>query len=311
MAFDRGIDISEAARGKWKGILGQLGVEDSFLRNIHGPCPMCGGSDRYRWDNKEGRGTFFCAQCGAGDGWDLIKGIKGWNFVEASKAVKSVLGIVEPDKTKPARTEKQNRETMHKVLQGSTEVRQGDVVWQYMKSRGLERDVFPRTIRTAESCWFERDLSLPAMLAIVHDDVGNPVNLHRTYLAADGSGKANVLEPKRVMPGELPNGSAVRLFGAKEVMGIAEGIETAFAAARLFKIPVWAALNAKLLENWIPPSGVQRLYIFGDHDQKYGGQAAAFRLAHRMSVRRDPLECEVMIPGERGSDWADALVKGQ
>lgn len=310
MAFDRGVDVSEMARGKWKGILGQLGVDDIFLKNIHGPCPMCGGEDRYRFDNKEGRGTFYCNACGAGDGWDLIKGIKGWNFIEAKKAVMDVLGIVEPDRTKPPRTEKENRQTMSKVLQGCTEVRQGDVVWTYLKSRGLERAVFPKTLRTSTSCWFERDLSLPAMVAIVHDDMGEPVNLHRTYLKADGSGKANVLEPKRVMPGSLPDGSAVRLFPAKEVMGIAEGIETALAAARLFKVPVWAALNSKLLENWVPPSGAQKVLIFGDNDQKYGGQAAAFRLAHRLSVRRDPVQCEVMIPTTAGEDWADVLGKG-
>jgi hypothetical protein len=37
-------------------------------KNRHQACPVCGGSDRFRFDDKEGRGTWFCNQCGAGDG---------------------------------------------------------------------------------------------------------------------------------------------------------------------------------------------------------------------------------------------------
>ncbi|NYY79755.1 hypothetical protein DMH17_06695 [Raoultella planticola] len=34
---------------------------------------MCGGADRFRFDDKEGRGTWFCNQCGAGDGLKLVE----------------------------------------------------------------------------------------------------------------------------------------------------------------------------------------------------------------------------------------------
>ena len=52
----------------WHGILVGLGVPASALVNKHGPCPVCGGNDRFRFDDKEGLGTFICSHCGAGDG---------------------------------------------------------------------------------------------------------------------------------------------------------------------------------------------------------------------------------------------------
>jgi hypothetical protein len=53
------------AQHRWLDILTALGVPAKFLRNWHGPCPMCGGKDRFRFDDKDGKGTFFCNGCGA------------------------------------------------------------------------------------------------------------------------------------------------------------------------------------------------------------------------------------------------------
>ncbi|MDI5829610.1 hypothetical protein MJN51_36035, partial [Salmonella enterica subsp. enterica serovar Kentucky] len=43
----------------------EVNVPDSPRR--HAPCPACGGKDRFRFDDN-GRGSFICNQCGAGDG---------------------------------------------------------------------------------------------------------------------------------------------------------------------------------------------------------------------------------------------------
>ena len=64
------------AQGRWQGILAELGLSD-YLSGKHGPCPICGGKDRFRWDNKGGNGTYFCNQCGAGDGFKLLQEFKG------------------------------------------------------------------------------------------------------------------------------------------------------------------------------------------------------------------------------------------
>ena len=42
----------DMARGKWRGLLTQLGVDETYLKNEHGPCPICrDGKDRFRFDD--------------------------------------------------------------------------------------------------------------------------------------------------------------------------------------------------------------------------------------------------------------------
>ena len=67
--------LKDRALGRWRGILPALGVPAKALSNRHGPCPMCGGKDRFRFDDKGGRGTWICSKCGAGDGIELVKRI--------------------------------------------------------------------------------------------------------------------------------------------------------------------------------------------------------------------------------------------
>ena len=52
--------LKESAQGRWYGILTQLGIDSAFLKNTHGPCPACGGQDRFRYDDKDGHGTYYC-----------------------------------------------------------------------------------------------------------------------------------------------------------------------------------------------------------------------------------------------------------
>src|SRR5262249_4105914 len=121
-------------------------------------------------------------------------------------------------------------------------------------------------------------------------------------LTPDGH-KAPVDEPRRFEPGQIPAGSAVRLMApAEPVLGIAEGIETACAAMRLFGTPTWAALNAVLLEKFEPPPGVAELVIYADNDGNGRGQQAAETLGARLKIKTD-----IHIPDQVDTDWNDVL----
>lgn len=85
-------NIRELAKGRWFEILAEAGIATNFLTGRHCPCPVCGGRDRFRWDNKEERGTFYCTHCKPGDGIDLLKNYKGWSAKEAFDFVKDLLG---------------------------------------------------------------------------------------------------------------------------------------------------------------------------------------------------------------------------
>ena len=94
--------LMEAAQGRWVEILSSIGgVSASVLTDKHQPCPSCGeGRDRFRFDDIDGNGTWYCNQCGgkdaaggAGNGMDLLMRMKKWSFKAAANAVEHHLGI--------------------------------------------------------------------------------------------------------------------------------------------------------------------------------------------------------------------------
>jgi putative DNA primase/helicase len=145
----------------------------------------------------------------------------------------------------------------------------------------------------------------PAMLAVVITADYQIAGVHRTYLTPDGH-KADVPCVRKLM-GTLPAGAAVRLADHADVLGIAEGIETALSAKILFDVPCWSALNSYGLTTWSPPPEVHDVVVFGDNDTKFGGQAAAWSLAHRLACKG--IAVRVEIPPTAGDDWNDVLRK--
>lgn len=83
-----------SCRGRWQAILPAFGIGAEYLRNRHGPCPGCGGRDRFRFDDKDGRGTFYCNGSGnptSGDGYALISHVHGWDNTRAYREVQAWL----------------------------------------------------------------------------------------------------------------------------------------------------------------------------------------------------------------------------
>ncbi len=72
------------------------GAGDESDKNRHQACPVCGGADRFRFDDQEGRGTWFCNQCGAGDGLKLVEKVFGISASEAAGKVNAVTGNLPP-----------------------------------------------------------------------------------------------------------------------------------------------------------------------------------------------------------------------
>jgi putative DNA primase/helicase len=294
--------IADLVRGRWRGVLLTLGVVETALTGKHTACPGCGGTDRFRFDNKEGRGTWICSRCGAGDGFDLLKLAFGWSFAEAAKRIEACIGEVAPEPVTP-KLARPPREPLRDLWKQSTPFRPGDPVDQYLQARGLLHDC-PPALRYAPSCYYGPGVCLPAMVAVVSGPDVRPVTLHRTYL--EGPRKAPVEEPRKLMPGSVPVGAAVRLAEPGEMMGIAEGIETALAAAALFGIPVWSAISASILEKWAPPEECRRVIVFADADRSFRGQAASYQLARRLVAMG--LDAEVQVPPTMGTDWNDVLL---
>lgn len=299
------LDTANEARGRWPGILSALGIDSKFLRDIHGPCPVCNGKDRFRFDDKL-NGNFFCSQCGAGDGFVLLQKFHGWDFKRAAAEVDKVVGNVpRTSEKKPERTEADKRAFMGKLWKESMPVTPGDPVWLYLERRCGDPAGILQDIRYHPCLKHSTDGGThPAMLAGMGFDGKRYQGIHRTYLTAGGQ-KAQV-DPVRMSYGEVGH---VRLGPVLERLGIAEGIETAICAGKLFRLPVWAGICANGLTAWEPPEGVKSVVVFGDNDSNFTGQAASFALAKRLRI--SGLEVEVQIPGAVGTDWADHLAQAQ
>lgn len=304
------MSVREIARGKWPGILKQMGLDDRFLKNIHGPCPICGsGKDRYRFDNKDGSGSFFCSHCGSGDGVQLVMLFKNLDFKNAAMQIEAAAGFVKSSVYAEKATDEQKRSMLNAAWAGAKRVEHGDPVCGYLEGRGIRLTYISPALRFHPSLKYYResesqvDGAFEAMLAIVTAPDGAGASIHRTYIK-DGQ-KAPVASPRKLMQGMPIKGAAIRLFPVAEVLGVAEGIETALAAAQLFNVPTWACVSAGGLESFIPPDEVKRLVIFADNDTNFVGQSAAYKLASRLAL--SGLEVEVRIPGEAGKDWADVV----
>lgn len=279
--------------GRWRGILRTLGVDSKTLSGKNVPCPFCGGKDRFRFGPTTKFGAWICNQCGSGAGIDLVMRLRNLDRRAAWKLVLGVADTAPKVEEKPI-DETKRRERLNDLWGRAKLLTLDDPAGRYLQSRGIVPPLTGTALRWSQLTG--------AMLARVCGSDGKPVTLQQTFITPEGEKRE-----RRTFWGRHPWGSAVRLAAPEgERLGIAEGVETALSAAFLFGVPTWAALDARHLERWEPPSDIKAVEIFGDNDESFTGQAAAYNLAKRLKVQ-NKLDVAVHVPTTAGTDWNDAL----
>jgi hypothetical protein len=181
----------------------------------------------------------------------------------------------------------------------------GTLAETYLTSRGISHLGARSALRFHPKCWHRdegqtKPVPRPAMIAAVTDGAGALQGVHRTWLAPDGQGKADVATPRRAMGHIL--GNAVRLSPCDEVLALGEGIETMLSVSQAAPgLSVWAALSSGHLGAVLLPKGVQRLYIAADRDP------AGHRAAERLSARAVEIGVRVIVMEPRLGDFNDDL----
>ncbi len=108
---------------------------------------------------------------------------------------------------------------------------------------------------------------------------GNPniAGVHRTFLRADGSGKAPI-KPEKMSLGDV-HGAGTPLAQVGPKLAVSEGIETGLSVQQATGIPTLAALSAAGMQALVLPAGVQEVFIAADPDSvgMNAAQAAARR----------------------------------
>uniref|UniRef100_UPI00097871D6 primase-helicase zinc-binding domain-containing protein n=1 Tax=Cronobacter sakazakii TaxID=28141 RepID=UPI00097871D6 len=288
-------DTVNMACGHWPRILPALGVP--VIRNRHQACPVCGGSDRFRFDDKEGRGTWFCNQCGAGDGLKLVEKVFGVSASEAAGKVNAVTGTL-PPVTAATATADTGTDAARKAaaaraaeLVASARPATGNA---YLTRKGLaDREclTLATTHKTGGVTYCAGDVVVP-----LHDDTGALVNVQ--LINADGE--------KRTLKGGKVKGAAHTFSGKKETgkrLWIAEGYATALTVHHLTGETVMVALSSVNLLSLASLARRQhpacQIILAADRDLSGDGQTKAAAAA-------DACNGVVALPPVFG-DWNDAL----
>lgn len=286
------------ACGHWPNILPALGVK--VIKNRHQSCPVCGGSDRFRFDDKEGRGTWFCNQCGAGDGLKLVEKVFGVTPSEAAGKVNAVTGNLSPVAPEVIATAEAETVADRKAaaalavrLMEKTRPATGNA---YLTRKGFpDRECLTLTVmhKTGGVTFRAGDVVVP-----LSDDTGKLVNLQ--LINADGL--------KRTLKGGQVKGACHVIKGKKQAgkrLWIAEGYATALTVHHLTGETVMVALSsvnllslASLVRQKHPAC---QIILAADRDLNGDGQ-------NKAAAAAEACEGTVALPPVFG-DWNDAFIQ--
>lgn len=179
----------------------------------------------------------------------------------------------------------------------------GTLAETYLRNRGIRCDL-PASLRYHPECWHGPTARRhPAMVAMVEGADGCAI--HRTYLRADGTGKAGLDGGDKLMLG-CTRGGAVTLTQAHNTIVVCEGVETGLAlASGLLRRPatVIAALSTSGIRSLILPPSPGRITVATDGDD--AGRAAGRDLAERAHATGWAVS---LLPAPDGRDWCDVLI---
>jgi putative DNA primase/helicase len=295
-----------------------------------GPCPVCGGTDRFAVNVK--KGTFNCRGCGAKGGViDLEMHITGAGFPEAIGAMTGIglrreTLVLDPIKQAEAqaRDEAKARDELADVRKRMMRARsiwqeavaiEGTLVERYLRDHrrldipaGVSGDV----LRFHGKCPYGT-AHYPCMIALARNVINDREQaVHRTALTP--SGAALKLDGKTARLSLGPIGrAAIKLSDGAEVangLTVGEGIETVIAAmnAPTWYRPAWSVIDSGNLKTFPVLPGIESLTILVDHDKRdQHGRRAGQRAAVECARRWDSAGREVItiIPTVEGEDMAD------
>jgi hypothetical protein len=266
------------------------------------PCPIC------QPEGRKGQNALTVAD-----------GATGWLVLHCKKSACAFLDILAaaglhsgdyraPDPATLAQRERDAKaEAVKRAAQAERLWREaqpiaGTVAETYLRGRGITCPL-PPTLRFHPEAWHGPTAKrFPALVAAVQG--AGLAAVHRTYLRADGSGKAGLEGDDKLMLGATAGG-AVRLIDGPGRLVVAEGIESGLSLLCGFldgPATVWAALSTSGLRGLHLPAQPGRLLV------AYDGDAAGREAGRALANRGHGLGWQVSIldPGD-GADFNDIL----
>lgn len=257
-----------------------------------GPCPACGGTDRFAVNVSKNK--WVCR--GAGGGGDAIGLVMHCDGLTFAQACEKLTGEAPPSGSteytpeqraawakRQAEAEERDRHRQEeeerdelarldvaKELWGEARIIEGTMAEDYLRRRvkGLEGKL-PDVLRFHPKCFLSKGQYHPALVALVQGAEGQQVGTWRIYLDAHGD-NLRAEDGSKIKKGLGPcGGGAVRLHPPKDgrYIAVCEGIETGFGVHLLSGLPVWACRTANGLSGLALPWDIERLAIYPDGDK--------------------------------------------
>lgn len=312
----------------WYAILPSLGIDVPHSPRRHGPCPICGGKDRFRFDNRNGSGSWYCNQGGAnhrsgktaGDGvalvadffdvpvrdaWEKIRGISGESTGGQILRDKCAAPVPPVDPS--------NQRKVQRLIKDS--VRLGDVtsksriilqdgktaVEKYLASRGLPL-LLPEEARiNVQQDGYDliipltSDGDIPSLHITSLDKAGQ-----KRHLSWTGGSCRYTMGPLSGAYASVPGAEeqiSVPSFPGIRFYSIAEGLESAISGRLLSGWSSIFAVNAHGIKSFLDCQETLAIFqssgfglaILVDRDKSGTGQKASAALAHKAQALGIPV----------------------
>lgn len=305
-------DVKTAANGHWPEVLASLGVVVP-PRKQHGPCPVCGGKDRFRFDDKGGDGRWICGQGGcdkAGDGLDLVVRVTGQPVAQAARLVAGALGLshvaIDPAERERLRQQQQaraeqeqqrvalqRRKAASKAARIMADCQQG--VSPYLEGKGLQGVA----VALSQHVIAVGELTFPpgSLVVPLYADIGGElVNVQ----LIDEQGR------KSYLAGGQMAGACHRIAGS-EWVAVCEGYATGLSIHLATGASVYCAMNAgnllavaQRVRGMDDPLQPCRVILCADNDANTPGNPGKSKAEQAASA----IGARVALPPEAG-DWND------
>jgi phage/plasmid primase-like uncharacterized protein len=270
-----------------------------------GPCPICGGRDRFSINTM--KGLWHCRGCSRGG--DVIAFVQHVDGVDFRTAVRTLAGTdAEGVSNKPIEcakpdTDTQNTERALKLWATSVPIA-GTIVETYLHGRGLHDLPGDEVLRFHPACPFG-DIRAACLVALYRDIGSNqPKAIARTAIDDTGAKIGRMtLGPIRSAAIKIDDDADI-----EQGLTVSEGLESGLAGRQLNFRPCWALGSAGAIRNFPVLAGIEALTILTDNDPpdangRLAGQEAAAECVKRW--RSVGCEVNIVLPKNPGSDIAD------
>jgi hypothetical protein len=252
-----------------------------------GPCPICGGRDRFSINIK--KQVWNCRGCSkGGDILDLVQHLDGADF---KTAVQTLAGTerrpIMPTEAAPAPPDDNaNGKLALRIWNEALDPRV-PIIERYFKRRRLELsdDIAGRVVRFHPNCpWrnpdgtSERRPCLITAFRSIADDTLQAIQ--RTALTDDGQ------KIGRLSLGPM-GGAAIKIDADENVeqgLMVSEGFETGLSGWRLGLRPVWALGSADAIRKLPVLGGIDTLTIFRELDDRGANERAIRECGNRWAA---------------------------